>query len=485
MRMRVKKLVGVLFILCFALGLFAQVDSTFVRYYYPTSQTLPIWAYFPLLETQAANVIETYDGNFALQTMATLHTPPPEWLFSQSPMILYSRNGEYQSTLFGPQVDGDIVEGYYTRIVKDGQGGYLALDSEFNILHRLDRNLMFVEMIQLYCDEGQIGYVYDILPDDNGFIVLGYIGGTNNDGVVKLDDNLTAQWINYQQYTTGGWPLTGVIPVTSGGFLHWYGGYNHFYANRLSTTGDTLWIKNQITPNVSSIVEVNNRYYGLRYEGMDNSGSLLVYDFGIDFAIEHPESPIHVIPTYQLLEEDVVFPTIRTSDNCIVLAVSTPVGEIHKFDSGFNPLWSSNALPPERIGIGKQPMIELGNGDILYCARVLNGASSLTERLALVRINSAGNFVGIEDDTEQTPAPSLISAYPNPFSNAITLSTSKRVLPTSKFKIYNIKGQQVESMDIIDNSVTWTPKGVPSGLYIVKLVKGNKTIANRLVTYIK
>lgn len=465
-----------------AVNLSAQIDSTFVRYYYPTSQTLPIWAYFPLLETQAANVIETYDGNFALQTMATLHTPPPEWLFSQSPMILYSRNGEYQSTLFGPQVDGDIVEGYYTRIVKDGQGGYLALDSEFNILHRLDRNLMFVEMIQLYCDEGQIGYVYDILADDNGFIVLGYIGGTNNNGIIKYNYTLDCLW----KYQTPVHSNQTITTTSDGGFLFNWWCSPEMGLMKISAEGDSLWTRKYVPGAYEeSIIESNGNYYGLRYNGNAVDGLLKVYNYGTDFSILYPESPIHVIPTYHLLEEDRVFPAIRTSDDCIVLAVSTPVGEIHKFDSGFNPLWSCNALPPERIGIGKQPMIELGNGDILYCARVLNGASSLTERLALVRINSAGNFVGIEDDTEQTPAPSLISAYPNPFSNAITLSTSKRVLPTSKFKIYNIKGQQVESMDIIDKSVTWTPKGVPSGLYIVKLVKGNKTIANRLVTYIK
>ena len=57
MRMRVKKLGGVLFILCLALGLFAQVDSTFVRYYSPTYETHPYWYSFPT--------------SFALYTLST------------------------------------------------------------------------------------------------------------------------------------------------------------------------------------------------------------------------------------------------------------------------------------------------------------------------------------------------------------------------------------------------------------------------------
>ncbi len=95
-----------------SVNLSAQIDSTFVRYYYPTTQTLPAWEAFPISQTLAANVFKAYDGNFVLQALATYHSPPPEWVFPQSPMMLYSRSGGYQNTVFGPQFGGDIVEGY-------------------------------------------------------------------------------------------------------------------------------------------------------------------------------------------------------------------------------------------------------------------------------------------------------------------------------------------------------------------------------------
>ncbi len=467
-----------------ACSLQAQQDSTFVRYYYPTTQTHPAWDFFPITQTLAANVFETYDGSFALQALATYHSPPPEWVFPQSPMMLYSRNGEYQNTLFGPQIDGDIVEGYYTRIVKDGHGGYLALDSHYHQLHKLDGSLQFVESITLTCEAGVIDYLRDILPIDNGFIAVGRVDGANLSGFIKFNYSFLPQWV--QLVPVSNPAFLDVIQNSDNNSLMWYGGYSYFNVLKGSATGDTLWTKTQLTPSVSSIVEINDRYYGLRYEGVDlNGGHLLVYDFGIDFAIEHPDNPFLTIPTYRLLAEDVVFPTIRTSGNCIVMGVSTPTGEIHKFDSNFNLLWSSNALPPERIGIGKQPLIELGDSDILYCARIMYGASTLTERLAIVRIDSNGNYVGIVDEHETTPPVSCISAYPNPFSTEITLSIKRRALPTSKFIIYNIKGQQVESIDINDKAVTWTPKDIPSGLYIVKLAEGSKTVKSHLISYVK
>ncbi len=462
-----------------AVNLSAQIDSTFVRYYYPTTQTLPAWEAFPISQTYAANVFEDYEGNFVLQALATFHTPPPDWLFYQSPMLLYSRNGEYQSTLFGPQFEGDIVEGYYSRIVKDGQGGYLALDSHYRRLHRLDANLQFIELVHLTYNQGLINYIDDILPVDNGFIIIGHIQETNDALFYKVDYSLDIIW-QYQSPANA----DATIESTSDGSILFNWGFNPtMRLMKITADGDSLWtIEYPPRPCVERIIESNGNYYGIRYypDTIDN-GLLKVYDYGADFCNLNPETPILTIPTYRLIDEEIVFPAIRTSDNNIIIAVSTPTGEIFKFDSNFNMLWSSNALPIERIGAGKHPLLELDNGDILYCATVLE----LPRRLGLVRIDSNGNYVGVSDEYEITPPIRCVSAYPNPFSTEITLSIKRKSLPTSKFIIYNIKGQQVESIDINDKAVTWTPKDIPSGLYIVKLVEGSKTIESHLISYVK
>ncbi|MDD5625311.1 MAG: T9SS type A sorting domain-containing protein [Candidatus Syntrophosphaera sp.] len=461
-----------------SVNLSAQIDSTFVRYYYPTTQTLPSWESFPISQTMAANVFEDYEGKFVLQALATFHSPPPEWVFPQSPMMLYSRSGGYQNTVFGPQFGGDIVEGYYSRIVKDGLGGYLPLDSHYNRLQRLDANLQFVELVHLTYNQGLINYIDDILPVDNDFIIIGHIQETNDALFCKVDYSLDIIW-QYQSPAN----VNATIESTSDGSILFNWGFNPtMRLMKITADGDSLWtIEYPPRPCVERIIESNGNYFGLRYNDNVVDGLLMVYDYGVDFCNLNPETPILTIPTYRLLDEEIVFPAIRTNDNNIILAVSTPIGEIFKFDSAFNMLWSSNALPIERIGVGKHSLQELDNGDILYCATVIE----LPRRLGLVRVDSNGNYVGVSDETEHTPPIRCISAYPNPFSRKITLSTNRQLLHPSKLTIYNIKGQQVESIDLNDKAVTWVPKDIPSGLYIVKLATDSKTIETHLISYIK
>lgn len=99
--------------------------------------------------------------------------------------------------------------------------------------------------------------------------------------------------------------------------------------------------ENTSAPHVERIIESNGNYYGIRYypDTIDN-GLLKVYDYGADFCNLNPETPILIITTYRLIDEEVVFPTIRTTDNNIIIAVSTPTGEIFKFDNDFNLLWT-------------------------------------------------------------------------------------------------------------------------------------------------
>ena len=191
------------------------------------------------------------------------------------------------------------------------------------------------------------------------------------------------------------------------------------------------------------------------------------------------------MPTYPLYNElyglGKLFNVIRTTDNCIILAVSTPSGEIFKFDSDLNLLWSSNALQNERIGIGFHPLTELGNGDFLYCAT----ARKDPRQLALVRIDSNGNYVGIEDDTEQTPALPVISAYPNPFTGELNVELKNNTAGENKLDIYNIRGQLIESKSVRGSNTTWTPQNLATGVYILRLVSNCKVLDSKRVTYIK
>lgn len=480
MMMMGKKLVGILFILCFALDLFAQVDSTFVRYYNPTYETHPYWVSFPTSGTYAANMFEKYDGNFGMQILSTFHTPPPEMVFPQSPIASYNRRGEYINTSFGPCNDDGLLFGYYSHIIRDGYGGYLALDMFEHKIHRLNSDLQFVEWVPLLYVNGTPGGIFDLIGEDNGFIVVGNSGGNV---IAKFSYDLTCLWstslpFNHHQR---------LRKLNDGSCIILWRYNPYFRVMKVSSTGDSIWVKQIQCEVADDFIEFNYNFYGFIYDSINiSTAELRVYDFGVDFDNEDPGDPILVIPTYPLLDNNLYglgepFSVIKTSDNCIILAVSSPGGEIYKFDSSFNLIWSSNALQDERIGIGNHPLIELGNGDLLYCATV----GHQPRRLALVRIDSNGIYVGIEDDTEQTPAPSVISAYPNPFTIELNVNLKNNTTGENKLEFYNIRGQLVESMTFRGSSITWTPQHLATGMYIVKYINNNKLLSSKMITYIK
>ncbi|HOG30908.1 MAG TPA: T9SS type A sorting domain-containing protein [Candidatus Cloacimonadota bacterium] len=479
MRMTVKKFAGVMFVMCLALELVAQVDSTFVRYYSPTYETHVYWYSLPTSSTYAGNVFEKYDGNFGMQILATFHTPPPEYIFLQSPIASYNRSGEYIDTTFGPYDDVDLQQGYYSHIIKDGYGGYLALDCSEHRIHRLNSNLQYVEWVPLQDDTGNNMRILDLIVEDNGFVAVARSGGIV---IARFSYDLTCLW---------SMPLTAHAQISikklgDGAYVNMWWYSPRFRVMKISSTGDTIWTKQLQDVDVDDFIEVNNKYYGFKTVWIDNIiGELRIYDFGVDFENENPGEPILVMPTYPLYNElyglGKLFNVIRTTDNCIILAVSTPSGEIFKFDSDLNLLWSSNALQNERIGIGFHPLTELGNGDFLYCAT----ARKHPRQLALVRIDSNGNYVGIEDDTEQTPALPVISAYPNPFTGELNVELKNNTAGENKLDIYNIRGQLIESKSVRGSNTTWTPQNLATGVYILRLVSNCKVLDSKRVTYIK
>jgi len=469
-----------MFVMCLALELVAQVDSTFVRYYSPTYETHVYWYSLPTSSTYAGNVFEKYDGNFGMQILATFHTPPPECLFLQSPIASYNRSGEYIDTTFGPCNGVDLMQGCYSHIIKDGFGGYLALDFFEHRIHRLNSNLQYVEWVPLQDDTGTGMGIRDLIVEDNGFVV---VSNYPDRRIAKYSFELSCLWntslisSEHQRFRK----------MNDGSYIILWRHNPYFRVMKVSSTGDSIWVKQIQCEVVDDFIEVNNKFYGFKYGSVDiNTGELRIYDFGVDFENEIPGDPILVIPTYRLLNSfiydlDKLFSVIRTTDNCIILAVSTPAGEIFKFDSDLNLLWSSNALQNERIGIGFHPLTELGNGDFLYCAT----ARKHPRQLALVRIDSNGNYVGIEDDTEQTPALPVISAYPNPFTGELNVELKNNTAGENKLDIYNIRGQLIESKSVRGSNTTWTPQNLATGVYILRLVSNCKVLDSKRVTYIK
>ena len=474
---------------CLSLSLNAQVDSTFIRYYLPTSQTNNYWSlYGDCFDPTVENVFEMYNGNLVMQATVSFSAYPPDYnVTEQSPMLVYARNGDYQNLIPGPHVEqGPMPDGKFKKIIKDGNGGYLAL-CRYALLARLDNNLQFIEYKVFGISPDNNISIRDILPTADGYIIIGFLPATGgNDYAVcaKLDYDLNVVW--YYANLSNSYEYYNLIQTSDGGYLFsWRLSPSHYYF-KVNAAGDSLWCATSQAGIADRIVESNNKYYGLKYSYADNnSGKLSVYRFGENFAIANPDSAFMNITTYYITSYEPLFSTLRTADGSIVLFVPTPNGEIYKFDSDFNPIWISDNLTEERIGAGKTPIIELNNSDLVYCAHIpIHPPGYNTDTFALVRIDSNGQLTSIEDEYQNTPSVSQMTAYPNPFSRELIFDIRKDTAKKTKIEIYNIKGQLVESIDASAKTTAWKPVNVASGIYIAHLVQDNRVVESHKVTYI-
>jgi flagellar hook assembly protein FlgD len=85
----------------------------------------------------------------------------------------------------------------------------------------------------------------------------------------------------------------------------------------------------------------------------------------------------------------------------------------------------------------------------------------------------------------------LHPAYPNPFNPSTTISfdISDATDRNTSLHIYDITGKLVETLvngtvPVGTHTITWNPKNLSSGLYIVQLKAGNKTF-NQKLTFLK
>jgi hypothetical protein len=92
------------------------------------------------------------------------------------------------------------------------------------------------------------------------------------------------------------------------------------------------------------------------------------------------------------------------------------------------------------------------------------------------------------DEDEIIPEPeTLITTYPNPFLNSITIRTNSRDAALGDISIYNIKGQLIRSWKSVRaNELTWDGKDnankpVSKGIYLIKANQGKQTSTLKVI----
>jgi hypothetical protein len=119
-------------------------------------------------------------------------------------------------------------------------------------------------------------------------------------------------------------------------------------------------------------------------------------------------------------------------------------------------------------------------GDILYVA---NGAYGIAGY-------DLSGLTPVEDNVV-TPAVSLLNAYPNPFSNNLSLAFELKQAEPVSLKIYNVKGQLVKNLDsgVMSkgkNQIQWdgrdeTGKTCAGGIYFARLSTKTNTAVKKIL----
>ncbi|OGJ89707.1 MAG: hypothetical protein A2268_06910 [Candidatus Raymondbacteria bacterium RifOxyA12_full_50_37] len=80
----------------------------------------------------------------------------------------------------------------------------------------------------------------------------------------------------------------------------------------------------------------------------------------------------------------------------------------------------------------------------------------------------------------QQPEAAII-AMPNPFNPAITISIGASNAIPLQTSIFTINGRLVANLKLFNGTATWNAAGMPSGVYIVKAMAGNKRLIRKIV----
>lgn len=100
--------------------------------------------------------------------------------------------------------------------------------------------------------------------------------------------------------------------------------------------------------------------------------------------------------------------------------------------------------------------------------------------------NVISKTVGLITQPDTSAAQKVLTAYPNPFNNLLSINFTVNTRAITHLKIYNILGQEL--VDILDQELdpgpyqrSWNAEGASSGVYIVKLAVDDKIHTSKVI----
>jgi len=109
-----------------------------------------------------------------------------------------------------------------------------------------------------------------------------------------------------------------------------------------------------------------------------------------------------------------------------------------------------------------------------------------------VEINECGICGGGETDCQlsnnlnKPDRINILYTYPNPFNPSINIEYSNDTVENISIKIYNLKGEHIETLvnshaSVGQHKISWNASNHPSGIYFVRLLSGNNITIQKII----
>lgn len=473
-----KKLSILILLIIAAAYLPAQSDSSFVSIYPFNPDLSSFWDMEHGFE-QAVNVLEAWDGSFVLQSSILVDTDPPPglglWQY-YSPFVVFNRDGQYLWT--SQNIDDNCNSLAYRRVIKAEPGYYLGFGNTYYIgmpsITRMDSNFYGIAAVFPTLNNGLSILPRDIIETNGGYIVSGTVSpDTLLYGVVaKFDFTDNEIWHRSFVFSQG---MNHLQRLSDGSFLFMIGNK----LMRVSAEGDSLAYTELNGFYPSQVLELNNHFYAVCY---DNPAVISFWDLGVGLSITNPvfhhSLPVNPMENYSNYQG---FLVVNTNDGGYLVLASAPNGEVAKYNSSHICEWTADIVINESVGCGRHNIIQLANGDYLYCTGI--GSPYNTCAFALVRITAEG--VLVSDLQEAAPSVPYLSISPSPFSEKTSIEVKGNIDYTTVIQVYNLKGQLLESLPITNNQASWKPTNCSSGIYLISVLQNGKRMQTKKVSYLK
>jgi len=456
----------------------------------------------PPCKFEGNSVIQNEEGNFIISANYQFEYLDPIYgyilesyylimSFSEAGSLLWSSNPIFGGN--GGYIRSKAIEingNYY--LLSLGEVPFAKFDSEG-------------DFILASSGDGFLGYDF-AKTTDNGMIISGLVGGSHNIVVVKLDTTLAVEWARELEGGSSSEVGYSILQTSDGGFIvvgssKSYGATERdIFIVKLSSIDSIQWCMVIDGPQDDigySVIEREDNSYIIagHTRSFGTSGSIFV--LSLDY--------IGSLEWFKIIDGTGV-------DNCVSLYNTIDggfvlTGDTRSYGSGYTDIIAAKFdefgnccigedVIPDVLSISPT-LTELGYSTFVTTPTFLDTPKTVIE--VTITPFEICNILNTEEVIAK-PGKPAISAHPNPFNSAVTISLdcrSESAEPLSTLEIFDINGRRVgrippaplnkggAEFSEAGGSFLWTPStSLGSGVYLVRAKVSGEYVSKRIV-YLK